>query len=75
MNVSSLFESVKLGRLNLKNRIVLPPLTRSRSTQPGNIPNDLMATYYAQRATAGFMVTEGVRWTQSVGQPDGVPKL
>jgi 2,4-dienoyl-CoA reductase-like NADH-dependent reductase (Old Yellow Enzyme family) len=61
MNVSSLFESVKLGRLNLKNRIVLPPLTRSRSTQPGNIPNDLMATYYAQRATAGFMVTEGVQ--------------
>lgn len=61
MNVSSLFESVKLGGLNLKNRIVLPPLTRSRSTQPGNIPNELMATYYAQRATAGFMVTEGVQ--------------
>lgn len=61
MNVSSLFESVKLGAFDLKNRIVLPPLTRSRSTQPGNIPNELMAAYYSQRATAGFMVTEGVQ--------------
>ena len=61
MNVSSLFEPVKLGTLELKNRIVLPPLTRSRSTQPGNIPNDLMARYYAQRASAGFLVTEGVQ--------------
>lgn len=39
----------------------MPPLTRSRSTQPGNIPNDLMASYYAQRASAGFMVTEGTQ--------------
>lgn len=61
MNVGSLFESVKLGAFDLKNRIVLPPLTRSRSTQPGNVPNALMAAYYSQRATAGFMVTEGVQ--------------
>ncbi len=61
MNVNPLFEPFSLGSLELKNRIVLPPLTRSRSTQPGNIPNDLMADYYAQRASAGFMVTEGVQ--------------
>lgn len=61
MNVNPLFEPFSLGSLELKNRIVLPPLTRSRSTQPGNIPNDLMADYYAQRASAGFMVTEGAQ--------------
>lgn len=60
-DTSSLFSPVELGPYTLKNRIVMPPLTRSRSTQPGNIPNDLMATYYAQRASAGFMVTEGTQ--------------
>ncbi|MGV2469885.1 alkene reductase, partial [Bacillus subtilis] len=55
MNVNLLFEPFRLGSLELKNRIVLPSLTRSRSTQPVNIPNDLMADYYAQRASAGFM--------------------
>lgn len=57
----SLFTPTKLGSYPLRNRIVLPPLTRSRSSQPGNIPNDLMATYYRQRAGAGFMVTEGTQ--------------
>lgn len=53
MKDSILFESTTLGPYSLKNRIVLPPLTRSRSSQPGNIPNDLMATYYRQRTGAG----------------------
>ncbi len=61
MDTSSFFQSVKLGPYTLNNRIVLPPLTRSRSTQPGNIANPLMATYYQQRAGAGFMVTEGTQ--------------
>lgn len=61
MTDSSLFQPLTLGGLALKNRIALPPLTRSRSSQPGNIPNDLMATYYRQRASAGFMVTEGTQ--------------
>jgi len=60
-NTSTLFSSVELGPFTLKNRVVMPPLTRSRSTQPDNIPNDLMANYYAQRASAGFMVTEGTQ--------------
>lgn len=59
MSEHSLFTPLTLGDFTLRNRIALPPLTRSRSTQPGDIPNDLMATYYRQRATAGFMVTEG----------------
>lgn len=61
MKDSILFESTTLGPYSLKNRIVLPPLTRSRSSQPGNIPNDLMANYYRQRTGAGFMVTEGTQ--------------
>ena len=61
MDTSRFFQSVQLGPYVLNNRIVLPPLTRSRSTQPGNIANPLMATYYQQRAGAGFMVTEGTQ--------------
>lgn len=67
MNQTPLFQPTQLGPYSLRNRIVLPPLTRSRSTQPGNVPNDLMATYYRQRATAGFMVTEGTQ-VESRGQ-------
>ncbi len=45
--------------LTTRNRIAMAPMTRSRTTQPGDVPNDMMATYYAQRATAGLIVTEG----------------
>ncbi|WP_225032202.1 alkene reductase [Paraburkholderia sp. XV] len=55
------FTSVQLGRHILTNRIVLPPLTRQRAAQPGDIPTDLMAEYYRQRASAGFMVAEGAQ--------------
>lgn len=61
MNHEALFTPTQLGPFTLRNRIVLPPLTRSRSTQPGNVANPLMATYYRQRAGAGFMVTEGTQ--------------
>ncbi|MGL4735651.1 MAG: alkene reductase [Enterovibrio sp.] len=58
---NSLFEQIKLGDLTLKNRIVLPPMTRSRATQPGDVANEMMATYYAQRASAGLIVSEGTQ--------------
>ncbi len=58
---SNLFTPLTLGGLTLKNRIALPPLTRSRSTQPGDLPNTLMSDYYRQRASAGFMITEGTQ--------------
>lgn len=61
MDINSLFTPIQLGSLTLKNRIVLPPLTRSRSTQPGNVANELMAEYYGQRTGAGFLVTEGTQ--------------
>ncbi|TPG71736.1 alkene reductase [Hymenobacter nivis] len=46
-------------KLNLRNRVVMAPMTRSRADNPGNVPNDLMVTYYDQRATAGLIITEG----------------
>jgi N-ethylmaleimide reductase len=46
-----------LGKMNLKNRIVMAPMTRSRAIS--NIPNDLMAEFYEQRAAAGLIITEG----------------
>jgi len=61
MDNNALFTTTPLGPFTLKNRIVLPPLTRSRSSQPGNIPNELMAEYYSQRSSAGYMVTEGTQ--------------
>lgn len=54
----NLFEPYALGPVSLANRIVMPPLTRARSSQPGNVPNALMAEYYAQRSDAGLIVAE-----------------
>jgi N-ethylmaleimide reductase len=55
--MSLLFSKTTLGPLSLQNRLVMCPLTRSRAI--GNIPNDLMVQYYAQRASAGLIITEG----------------
>ena len=52
-----LFSPTKLGAISLKNRIVMAPLTRNRAGE-GGVPHDLNVTYYAQRATAGLIVTE-----------------
>ena len=52
----SLFDPVRAGDLQLANRIVMAPLTRNRS--PEAIPRDIAATYYAQRASAGLLITE-----------------
>lgn len=56
--MSALFASFKLGTLELKNRVVMAPLTRSRAEN--NLATDLMAKYYSDRATAGLIITEGV---------------
>ncbi|PWE45670.1 alkene reductase [Pseudomonas prosekii] len=61
MTRSALFTPIRLGPFTLQNRLVLPPLTRSRSSQPGNIPNALMAEYYRQRSSAGLLITEGIQ--------------
>lgn len=58
---NKLFEPLKLGKIELSNRIVMSPMTRSRSTQPGDVPNRIMAEYYAQRASAGLIITEATQ--------------
>lgn len=54
---TTLFTSTTLGKLQLKNRITMAPLTRSRAI--GNVPNELMEKYYRLRAAAGLIITEG----------------
>jgi N-ethylmaleimide reductase len=56
--LTRLYSPFTLGRTPLKNRVVMAPMTRSRAV--GNVPNDLMTRYYAERATAGLLITEGV---------------
>lgn len=78
MNHDPLFQTLRLGALTLPNRIVMPPMTRSRASQPGDEANELMAAYYAQRAGAGLIVGEGTHiaplakgyaWTPGIHTP------
>lgn len=70
-----LFEPVRVGRYELPHRFVMAPLTRSRARQPGNVPSSLNACYYAQRASAGLIISEatqvslqgqGYAWTPGI---------
>lgn len=68
--MTKLFEPLQMGSLTLPNRIVMAPLTRMRAKQPGNIPHELNATYYAQRASAGLIISEATQISQ---QGQGYP--
>lgn len=59
--MSKLFQPTQLKQFYLQNRVVMAPMTRARTTQPGNIPNQMMATYYSQRATAGLIISEATQ--------------
>ncbi len=63
---SPLLQPLRAGALDLPNRVLMAPLTRNRADSDGT-PNDLMATYYAQRAQAGLIVSEGSQ-PSAVGQ-------
>lgn len=68
--MSRLFDPIKMGALDLPNRVIMAPLTRCRSSE-GRVPNALMAEYYAQRASAGLILTEATSVTpMGVGYPD-----
>ncbi len=70
----TLFDPLRLGDLDLPNRVIMAPLTRLRAG-PTQIPNALMAEYYAQRASAGLIISEGVPVSpQGVGYA-GVPGI
>jgi N-ethylmaleimide reductase len=53
-----LFTPTRLGALSLKHRVVMPPLTRLRSRQPGDVPHELNALYNGQRATDGRRIID-----------------
>lgn len=71
--MTTLFDELRIGDLILKNRIALAPLTRGRAGE-SRVPNELMAEYYSQRASAGMLITEatviskqGIGWIGSPG--------
>lgn len=57
----TLLSPVELGDLRLPNRVVMAPLTRSRASQPGDVPTMMNATYYQQRAGAGLIISEATQ--------------
>ncbi|TQV86358.1 alkene reductase [Aliikangiella coralliicola] len=61
MSYDHLFSEAKLGDLTLPHRIIMAPLTRSRSAQPGDVPQDLNVTYYQQRSTAALIISEATQ--------------
>ena len=70
----TLFAPLRMGAIEARNRVVMAPLTRGRSTQPGSVPNAMMETYYRQRAGAGLIITEatgisveGLGWPAAPG--------
>jgi 2,4-dienoyl-CoA reductase-like NADH-dependent reductase (Old Yellow Enzyme family) len=65
--MTTLFDPIRVGDLDLPNRIIMAPLTRARAVGGDRVPNALMTEYYVQRASAGLILTEGTIIT-----PDGV---
>ena len=75
MTLDKLLTPQTVGGKELKNRVWMAPLTRSRASQPGDVPSEMNARYYAQRASAGLIVTEatqisrqgqGYAWTPGI---------
>ena len=74
MSQEDLLSPYRMGQLNLSNRIVMAPLTRMRAHPEDHVPTDLMAEYYAQRASAGLIISEataispdGFGWADTPG--------
>jgi len=71
--MTDLFTPIKLGALTLPNRIFMAPMTRNRA--PTTVPNELMETYYSQRASTGLIISEGSQISsQGIGYP-GTPGI
>lgn len=68
--MTTIFDPITLGDLQLPNSIIMAPLTRCRADE-GRVPNAMMAEYYVQRASAGLILTEATSVTpMGVGYPD-----
>ncbi|CCD22967.1 alkene reductase NDAI_0A08130 [Naumovozyma dairenensis CBS 421] len=75
---TNVFKPIKVGNNELKNRVVMPPLTRMRATHPGNVPNKEWAVeYYKQRAQAEgtMLITEGTFISAQAGGYDNAPGI
>ncbi|QRX82673.1 alkene reductase [Glaciimonas sp. PAMC28666] len=69
--MTTLFDPIKIGDIQVSNRIIMAPLTRSRAIGDGRVPNALMTEYYVQRASAGLIISEATAVTpQGVGYAD-----
>jgi len=65
-----LFSPISLGDLTLQNRMIMAPLTRNRAAMPGNAPQSMNVTYYAQRSSAGIIIAEAAQVSpQGIGYP------
>ena len=73
-NVDVLFTPLKIGNLEIKNRIILAPLTRGRAGN-SRMPNELMKEYYSQRASAGFMISEATSISEQANGWVGTPGI
>src|ERR1700704_4525092 len=76
LRANKLFTPIQVGSMELEHRVVMAPLTRSRSVQPGSIPGELMLDYYSQRASeGGLIVSEGTSISIAAGGWFGAPGL
>lgn len=75
MSHSLLFQPLQIGQTCLANRIVMAPLTRLRAIEPGDLPSPLSAEYYAQRASAGLIITEATQISEQSKGYAGTPGL
>ena len=71
----SVFTPLTVGALSLANRIIMAPLTRLRNIEPGDIPSALAVTYYAQRASAGLLITEATHISPTAKGYAGAPGI
>jgi N-ethylmaleimide reductase len=70
MTNTDLFSPISLGDLTLPNRMIMAPLTRNRAAMPGNVPQTMNVTYYAQRSSAGLIISEATQVSpEGVGYP------
>lgn len=70
-----LFTPLKMGAITAPNRVLMAPLTRLRSIEPGDIPTPLMGEYYRQRATAGLIISEATQISAQAKGYAGAPGL
>lgn len=76
MTASALLKPLRLGSIELSHRVVMAPLTRLRSRQPGDVPHALNATYYGQRASpGGLIITEATDISQQARGYPGAPGI